>query len=82
MTAVWRNLKRQAVRVLQAQGWVPFHSQRTTTKGQRRMAVLVRQSIWKMVGANTTLTTLQFAVGSPCPVDLARGQLEEKGEGR
>lgn len=56
MTAVWRSQKHQAVRVHQGQDWVPFHSQRTTTKGLRRMAVLVRQSIWKMVGANTTFT--------------------------
>lgn len=56
MTAGWRSQKHQAVRVLQGQDWVPFHSQRTTMKGPRRMAVLVRQSIWKMVGANTTST--------------------------
>ncbi|VCX40013.1 unnamed protein product, partial [Gulo gulo] len=49
MTAGWRSQRHQAVRVHQGQGWVPFHSQRTTMKGPRRMAVLVRQSIWKMV---------------------------------
>lgn len=58
MTAAWKNRRRRAVRVHLDHDWVPFLSQKTTMSELRRMAVLVRQSIWKMVGANTYTYTI------------------------
>lgn len=52
-TAAWMSRRHPAARVHRAPGWVPCPCLRTAMRGQRRMAVSVRQSTWKMVGANT-----------------------------
>lgn len=54
--------RRPAARVLRAPGWARYPCLRTATRGQRRMAVSVRQSTWKMVGANTEREILDLSL--------------------
>ena len=57
MTAAWRSRRRPAARARPDPGWEPCPCQRITTRGLHRMEVSVRESTWKMVGANTVRNT-------------------------